>query len=101
MKENFNKADYAAREEARGRKEKWRCHAADGNQHLHLRNKPEGRKDINLKCTVVKLCLRGQPYQLTSYGTESSRRGKSMPESDKTGQRLNSLPVSIKTKQIN
>lgn len=67
MKEDFNEADHAAREEAGGWKEQGRRHAADGNQHLHLRNarkkekkgartkKQERKEEIDPGCTAVNL----------------------------------------------
>lgn len=37
VQEDFNEADHAAREEARGGEEQRRCHAADGDHNLNLR----------------------------------------------------------------
>lgn len=43
MQKDLNKAEHAAGEEARGWEEQGRCHAADGNQHLHLGRQQEHR----------------------------------------------------------
>lgn len=47
MKENFNDADDAEREEARGREEQGRRHAADGNKYLHLRDNMKSEKKMD------------------------------------------------------